>query len=82
MMDESSKMDFAHADAAPAERLNEIIWKSVRGYDSAMPPTPHGPPPTVHDPETKTMTIESVALGTRQRRRALSGARCGRSDVG
>lgn len=47
MMDESSKMDFAHADAAPADRLNEIIWKSVRGYDSVMPKTPHGPPPTV-----------------------------------
>jgi hypothetical protein len=47
MMDESSKMDFAHADRAPADRLNEIIWKSVKGADSVMPPTPHGPPPTV-----------------------------------
>ena len=45
MMDESSRMDFAHADAAPAARLNQIIWKSVKGYDSVMPPTPHGPPP-------------------------------------
>ena len=45
MMDESSKMDFAHADAAPADRLNEIIWKSVKGYDSVIPATPHGPPP-------------------------------------
>jgi hypothetical protein len=45
MLDESSKMDFAHADAAPAARLNEIIWKSVRGSHSVMPPTPHGPPP-------------------------------------
>jgi YVTN family beta-propeller protein len=47
MMDESSKMDFARADHAPADRLNEIIWKSVKGNDSVMPPTPHGPPPTV-----------------------------------
>jgi YVTN family beta-propeller protein len=47
MMDESSKMDFAHADQAPADRLNEIIWKSVKGDDAVMPPTPHGPPPTV-----------------------------------
>ena len=47
MMEESSRMDFANADRAPADRLNEIIWKSVRGADSTMPPTPHGPPPTV-----------------------------------
>jgi YVTN family beta-propeller protein len=47
MMDESAKMDFAHADRAPADRLNEIIWKSVKGDDAMMPPTPHGPPPTV-----------------------------------
>jgi len=47
MMDESSKMDFAHADHAPADRLNEIIWKSVKGDDAVMPPTPHGPPPTI-----------------------------------
>ncbi|HXE54358.1 MAG TPA: beta-propeller fold lactonase family protein [Tepidisphaeraceae bacterium] len=45
MMEESSKMDFAHADRAPADRLNEIIWKSVKGYNSVMPPTPHGPLP-------------------------------------
>jgi YVTN family beta-propeller protein len=47
MMDESSKMDFAHADRAPADRLNQIIWVSVKGPRAAMPPTPHGPPPTV-----------------------------------
>lgn len=47
MMDESAKMDFAHADHAPADRLNEIIWKSIKGDDAVMPPTPHGPPPTV-----------------------------------
>ena len=47
MMEESSHMDFTHADRAPADRLNEIIWKSVKGPDSALPPTPHGPLPTV-----------------------------------
>jgi hypothetical protein len=47
MMEESNRMDFAHADRAPADRLNEIIWKSIKGDDSQMPPTPHGPPPTV-----------------------------------
>jgi hypothetical protein len=47
MMDESSRMDFAHADRAPADRLNEIIWKSIKGDNSSMPLTPHGPPPTV-----------------------------------
>ena len=33
----SDKMDFTHADAAPADELNQIIWKSVRGVDSKMP---------------------------------------------
>jgi YVTN family beta-propeller protein len=47
MMDESSKMDFAHADHAPADRLNEIIWKSVKGDDAVIPATPPGPPPTI-----------------------------------
>ena len=50
LSEESSKMDFAHADAAPADRLNDIIWKSVKGYDSTMPPTPHGPPPVLGPP--------------------------------
>jgi hypothetical protein len=31
-------MDFVHADAAPAAQLNDIIWKSVKGMDSTMPP--------------------------------------------
>ena len=31
-------MDFTHADAAPANELNQIIWKSVRGEDAKMPP--------------------------------------------
>jgi hypothetical protein len=33
----SDKMDFTHADAAPADELNQIIWKSVHGPDSQMP---------------------------------------------
>jgi hypothetical protein len=33
----SDKMDFSHADAAPANELNQIIWKSVKGKDAKMP---------------------------------------------
>jgi YVTN family beta-propeller protein len=33
----SEQMDFTHADAAPADLLNQIIWKSVKGADSQMP---------------------------------------------
>ncbi|HEY3948005.1 bifunctional YncE family protein/alkaline phosphatase family protein [Phenylobacterium sp.] len=38
---ESAKMNFADADEAPMHRLNEIIWKSVKGPDSPMPPPVH-----------------------------------------
>ncbi|HEY2358507.1 MAG TPA: hypothetical protein VGH86_13735 [Phenylobacterium sp.] len=38
---ESAKMDFAEADEAPVHRLNEIIWKSVKGAASPMPPPVH-----------------------------------------
>ncbi|HLZ76311.1 bifunctional YncE family protein/alkaline phosphatase family protein [Phenylobacterium sp.] len=38
---ESAKMNFADADDAPMHRLNEIIWKSVKGPDSPMPPPVH-----------------------------------------
>ena len=38
---ESAKMNFADADEAPMHRLNEIIWKSVKGADSPMPPPVH-----------------------------------------
>ncbi len=34
---ESLAMDFSTEDATPEIRLNEIIWKSVRGEDSEMP---------------------------------------------
>ncbi len=36
-----AKMDFIHADAAPAELLNEIVWKSIKGWGSTMPPPRH-----------------------------------------
>ena len=38
---ESAKMDFSDNDRAPMRRLNEIIWKSVKGSDSPMPPPVH-----------------------------------------
>jgi YVTN family beta-propeller protein len=42
MMEESAAMNFEVADKAPAERLTEIIWASVKGADSKQPPTPRG----------------------------------------
>jgi YVTN family beta-propeller protein len=35
----SAAMDFGEADRAPDRQLNEIIWKSVRGPGSPMPPS-------------------------------------------
>jgi hypothetical protein len=35
---ESRRMNFAREDAADDLRLNEIIWRSVRGADAPMPP--------------------------------------------
>jgi YVTN family beta-propeller protein len=40
---QSDAMDFTHADAAPAQELNQIIWKTVNGPDSKMP-APRGVP--------------------------------------
>lgn len=37
----SKRMDFSDADLAPMHELNEIIWKSVRGAGSPMPPPVH-----------------------------------------
>ena len=37
----SSKMDFSREDAADETALNEIIWHSVRGAASPMPPPVH-----------------------------------------
>jgi hypothetical protein len=43
MARESDAMDFTHADAAPAQPLNQIIWHTVNGPNSKMPP-PRGLP--------------------------------------
>ena len=37
----SARMNFADIDDAPMHRLNAIIWKSVRGAASPMPPSVH-----------------------------------------
>ncbi|HEV3036520.1 MAG TPA: alkaline phosphatase family protein, partial [Candidatus Angelobacter sp.] len=37
----SKKMDFSDLDLAPMHLLNEIIWKSVKGANSPMPPPVH-----------------------------------------
>jgi YVTN family beta-propeller protein len=39
--EESRKMDFTDVDRAPMHALNEIIWKSIKGADSPMPPPVH-----------------------------------------
>ena len=38
----TSKMDFSKEDLAPAQLLNEVIWKSVKGIHSQMPAPRHG----------------------------------------
>jgi YVTN family beta-propeller protein len=51
----SDQMDFVHPDSAPAAELNQIIWKSVKGMNSTMPPprnslvSPTVPPKTDDD---------------------------------
>lgn len=37
--DASSRMNMAEADLAPEREFNEIIWRSVKGPNSLMPPT-------------------------------------------
>ena len=37
----SKSMDFADVDLAPMHELNEIIWRSVKGPGSPMPPPVH-----------------------------------------
>jgi hypothetical protein len=39
---QSEKMDFIHPDSAPAAELNRIIWKSIKGINSEMPPLKKG----------------------------------------
>jgi YVTN family beta-propeller protein len=44
MAAQSAQMNFSDADKAPEQQLNEAIWKSVKGSDSAMPqPVTRGP---------------------------------------
>src|SRR5262249_19936054 len=33
----SDSMDFDNPDSAPAKQLNEVIWKTVKGFNSTMP---------------------------------------------
>jgi hypothetical protein len=42
LIDESEKMDFSVADRAPADKLNDIIWKLTQGATAKLPPTPTG----------------------------------------
>ena len=37
----SQTMDFTDEDQMPADLLNSVIWKTVRGPQSEVPPTPH-----------------------------------------
>lgn len=39
----SDAMDLSHADAAPARRLNQIVWATIKGTDVPMP-EPRGVP--------------------------------------
>jgi hypothetical protein len=34
---EAGKLDTDHPDSAPEQKLNELIWKSVKGATSEMP---------------------------------------------
>jgi YVTN family beta-propeller protein len=51
LVERSDQMDFVHADAAPALELDDIIWKTVKGTDSEMPPPRQvgGGPPVDRD---------------------------------
>jgi hypothetical protein len=35
---ESMAMNFEEVDRIPMREMNEILWKSVKGADSTMPP--------------------------------------------
>ncbi len=41
IMLEAGAMDTDHPDSAPPRRLNELIWKSVKGVNSEMPAPRH-----------------------------------------
>jgi hypothetical protein len=35
---QSSRLDFRHLDAVPQRKLDALLWKSVRGWNSTPPP--------------------------------------------
>jgi hypothetical protein len=37
LIEEADKMDFTYPDSQPQRKLNELIWKSVKGPNSQMP---------------------------------------------
>jgi hypothetical protein len=45
----SQQMDFSDMDRAPMHALNEILWKSVKGAESSMPPPLHRYRPLLGD---------------------------------
>ena len=38
----SAEMNFDVPDSAPSAKLNEVLWKSVKGPNSKMPKIQHG----------------------------------------
>jgi YVTN family beta-propeller protein len=42
LMEESLKMDFSVADRAPADKLNDVIWRMCMGMEARVPVTPKG----------------------------------------
>jgi hypothetical protein len=51
---QSSKMNLREVDRAPMHALNEIIWKSIKGKGSTMPPPVHRFSPLADASESKT----------------------------
>jgi len=37
MIAEAARMDLSHPDSQPDRKLNELIWKPVKGANSRMP---------------------------------------------
>jgi hypothetical protein len=37
LADAAEATDFDHADAAPTQKLDQITWKTVKGFDQPMP---------------------------------------------
>ena len=49
----SSRMDFSEVDHAPMHALNEILWKSIKGANSPMPPPVHRFRPLIDASESR-----------------------------